>query len=89
MNLLTAKQVATKLSCSVSYVWKLPHINPTFPKPLSIGSGQEQPRATRWVDSEVTDWLLTRKPKTNEVLKNENGRAGEDVHTGTGEEVAA
>lgn len=89
MNLLTAKQVAAKLSCSISYVYKLQNIDQTFPRSLSIGVGQIESRGTRWVDAEVIAWLLTRKPKTTEVITHEDGRPSEDVHTGTGEEVAA
>lgn len=89
MNLLTVKQVASKLSCAVSYVYKLQKTDKSFPKPLSIGMGSERSRGVRWVEQDVTDWLLTRKQTTTEVLNNEDGRIGEDVHTGTGEEVAA
>ncbi len=89
MNLLTVKQVAAKLSCAVSYVYRLQQKDITFPKPMSIGMGDAKSRGVRWIDQDVVEWLLTRKLKTSEVLKNEDGRIGEDVHKSTGEEVAA
>ena len=89
MNLLNVKQVATKLSCSVSYVWKLPKADHTFPKAINIGTVEGRTRATRWADQDITDWLLTRKQNTTEVLNNEDGRPGKDLHTAAGEEVPA
>lgn len=89
MNLLNVKQVASKLSCSVSYVWTLPKSDHTFPRTFNIGMVEGRTRATRWAEHEITDWLLTRKQKTTEVLNNEDGRPGKDIHTAAGEKVPA
>ena len=87
MNLLTVKQVAAKLSCAPSYVYRLLDRDPTFPRSISIGLGEEKARGVRWVEADVTNWLLTRIQK-KEVL-DENGRVSSNVHPSTGEEVAA
>lgn len=67
MNLLTAKQVAAKLSCAESFVWARIHKDPTFPKPLRIG---ENGRATRWIEGDLHEWLLTKQRK--EVYDDDN-----------------
>lgn len=72
MNLLTAKQVAARLSCSLSFVWKLAKEDPKFPKPIQIGTGAVGcARATRWVETALDDWLLT-KQQVPEMLTNED-----------------
>ncbi|NVN99280.1 MAG: AlpA family phage regulatory protein [Geobacteraceae bacterium] len=88
MNLLTVKQVAAKLACSVSYIYVLQKRDPTFPTTVSFGLGGDVPRGIRWLDSDINQWLLTKK-QVNEVTPNENGRDSQDVHPSTGEEVAA
>lgn len=90
MNLLTVKQVAAKLSCAVSNVYRIQSLDPTFPKSISIGLGSARARGVRWADSELNAWLEQKvSNKTNEVLQNENGRDGSDVHSSTREEVTA
>lgn len=87
MNLLTVQQLAAKLSCSVSYVWRLTQQDPTFPRPLQIGMGGERARGTRWVESAVNDWLLTKQQ--DEVQAHDDGRTGVGLHQNQGEEVPA
>jgi predicted DNA-binding transcriptional regulator AlpA len=90
MNLLTVKQVAEKLSCAVSNVYRIQSLDPTFPRPISIGLGSARARGVRWVDDELTSWLMVKvSNKTNEVHQNEDGRSGQNVHTSTREEVTA
>ena len=91
MNLLTAKQLSQKLSCHDSYIWHLQKKDPSFPKPLRIGMGTERTRGTRWVDGEVTAWLLTKKQQSNhnEEVQHEDGRSGTEIHTAEGKEVPA
>lgn len=88
MNLLTVKQVSEKLTCSSSYVWKLLRVDPTFPKPIQLGLGESRPRSTRWVDSAITDWLMTKhasaNTKTDGVLTNGNSNG---KHRGLGGEL--
>jgi predicted DNA-binding transcriptional regulator AlpA len=87
MNLLTGKQIAEKLSCSKAYIYVLLKKDPTFPRPMTIGLGMDSPRGVRWVEEEITQWLLTRK--NIEVNPNEDGRFSEDLHPSEGEEVPA
>jgi predicted DNA-binding transcriptional regulator AlpA len=92
MNLLTVKQVSEKLSCSTSYIWLLLKRDPAFPKPISIGGGEERARGTRWVDGAIHEWVQSKHTTANdnnEVLTNENGRPGAEVHSDPREEVAA
>jgi predicted DNA-binding transcriptional regulator AlpA len=91
MNLLTAKQVAEKLSCHISFVWTLSKEDPSFPPPLQIGKGTVRARGTRWVDSALDNWLLTKQQgaDTAKELQHEHGRIGADVHQDSGEEVSA
>lgn len=53
MKLLRDKQVADKIGCHWSYVWKLAR-REDFPKPVKLG-----PRFTAWVDDEIDKWMLT------------------------------
>ena len=90
MNLLTVKQLSQKLSCSISYVWSLQKRDPSFPKPLSIGMGSEQARGTRWVDSDVSNWLLTKTQLNHkEEVQYEDGRSGTEIHSAADKEVTA
>lgn len=90
MKLLTVKQVADKLSCVTSNVYRMQRLDPTFPKSIVIGMGSSRARGVRWVDSEIDDWLLVKMShKTSEVQTNEDRRDGLDVHSGAREEVAA
>lgn len=99
MNLLTVNQVAEKLSCAVSWVWQLSSRDPAFPEPFSIGMGDAGTRkGTRWVESEIDEWLLTRKQGgTASVNGNANptpssdqhGEPGRKVHSAAGQEVEA
>ena len=84
MNLLTVKQVASKLACGASFIWTLTREDPTFPKPIQIGLGGERARGTRWVEAALDNWLLTKQqhptdPEQKEPL-NDDGRTGTELH---------
>lgn len=90
MQLLTVKQLSQKLSCSTSYVWSLQKRDPSFPKPLRIGmGGVERIRGTRWVDSDVSNWLLTKKQLNHNEVQHEDGRSGTEIHSAADKEVTA
>ena len=55
-TLLTDRQVADALAISRALVWKLLREDETFPRPIQLGV-----RAKRWLASEITEWLSTRK----------------------------
>lgn len=90
MNLLTDKQVAQKLACAVSYVWRLSTQDSTFPKPVRLGNpdGPRRGRVTRWVETDINEWLKNRLTNKQEV-EDEAGRTGGNVHQDSGQEVAA
>lgn len=85
MNLITAKQVASKLGCSDSFVWKLVKTDPTFPRPFKIGVGEVSARATRWVDESIDKWITSRAQGEHD----EDGRTSSALHQGAGSAVAA
>lgn len=90
MNLLTDKQVAQKLACAVSYVWRLSNQDPTFPQPVRLGDpdGPRRGRVTRWVDTDIDNWLGNKQTSKQEV-QDEDGRIGSHVHQDPRQEVAA
>lgn len=85
MKLLTLKQVAEALSCSPSYVSRLHKQDPTFPKPVILGTGDDNPRGLRWVESLLEEWVMS---KTKEVEVSEHSGNSGEVHKGTREEVS-
>jgi predicted DNA-binding transcriptional regulator AlpA len=86
MQMLTVKQVAAKLACSESYVWKLMKQDPTFPKGIRIGLGGDAQRATRLEEQAINEWLVKRIHKEND---DETGRIGAGVHRPAEQEVSA
>lgn len=55
MNLLTVKQVASKLSISRSQVWRLVRAG-TLPAPIRLSA-----QVVRWVESDLEANVLTQK----------------------------
>ena len=54
MNLLTVEDVASSLKVGKSTV--LSRSDPTFPKPITLSD-----RITRWLESDLEDWVLRHK----------------------------
>lgn len=55
MSFLRLEEVCKEVGLGVSYIYKLVRQG-DFPQPVKIGS-----KATRWVQSEVIDWMEARK----------------------------
>lgn len=55
-QLLTVKQVALKLSISISGVWAKVHTDDDFPKPLKLSAKQ-----TRWIDTELNKFVMAKR----------------------------
>lgn len=53
---------------SRSTVWRMTK-DPTFPTPICVG------RSVRWVQSEIEEWLLTRKAPTRRAGHNRPRRS--------------
>jgi predicted DNA-binding transcriptional regulator AlpA len=91
MNLLTLKQVAAKLGCHYTFVYRLMKADPAFPKAVDIGlSTSGRSRCVRWIDKELDAWLLTKKTDFVDVersVEDEDGRVDQEVHTGSEQEV--
>ena len=56
MNLLTVEDVASSLKVGKSTAWRLSRSDPTFPKPIKLSD-----RITRWLESDLEDWVLRHK----------------------------
>ena len=56
MNLLTVEAVASALKVHKVAVWRLSRSDPTFPKPIKLSD-----RITRWLESDLEDWVLRHK----------------------------
>ena len=56
MNLLTVEAVASTLKVHKVTVWRLSRSDPTFPKPIKLSD-----RITRWLESDLEDWVLRHK----------------------------
>lgn len=56
MNLLTVEVVASALKVHKVTVWRLSRSDPTFPKPIKLSD-----RITRWLESDLEDWVLRHK----------------------------
>lgn len=59
-KLLRVGEVAELLGCSKSYVYKLSHNSTTFPQPIILGPEDNRRSSSRWVLSEIEDWVNTR-----------------------------
>jgi len=59
-RLLRVGEVAELLGVSKSYVYKLAHNSTSFPKPIVLGPDDNRRSSSRWVLSEVEDWVNTR-----------------------------
>ena len=56
MNLLPVEDGASSLKVGKSTVWELSRSDPTFPKPIKLSD-----RITRWLESDLEDWVLRHK----------------------------
>ena len=56
MNLLTVEGGASSPKVGKSTVWELSMSDPTFPKPIKLSD-----RITRWLESDLEDWVLRHK----------------------------
>jgi predicted DNA-binding transcriptional regulator AlpA len=59
-RLLRVGEVADLLGVSKSYVYKLSQNTPSFPKPIVLGDESNRRSATRWVLTEIEEWVNTR-----------------------------
>ena len=53
-------EVADLLGVSRSYVYKLAQTTDNFPKPIVLGDETNKRSSSRWVLSEVEDWVNSR-----------------------------
>ena len=65
-RLLRVAEVADLLGVSKSYVYKLAQTNPDFPLPIVLGSENNKRSSSRWVLSEIEDWVSSR-PRGKEL----------------------
>ena len=56
MNLLAVEAAASALKAQKVTVWRLSRSDPTFPKPIKLSD-----RITRWLESDLEDWVLRHK----------------------------
>jgi len=59
-RLLRVAEVADILGVSKSYVYKLSQTTDSFPKPIILGPEDNRRSSSRWVLSEIEDWVNTR-----------------------------
>ena len=59
-RLLRVGEVADLLGVSRSYVYKLSSTSESFPKPIVLGDETNKRSSSRWVLSEIEDWVNTR-----------------------------
>ena len=59
-RLLRVGEVADLLGVSRSYVYKLAQTTDNFPKPSVLGDETNKRSSSRWVLSEVEDWVNSR-----------------------------
>ena len=59
-RLLRVGEVANLLSVSKSYVYKLAQNSTSFPKPIILGDDTNRRSSSRWVLTEVEDWVNSR-----------------------------
>jgi predicted DNA-binding transcriptional regulator AlpA len=65
-RLLRVGEVADLLGVSKSYVYKLAQTNPEFPLPIVLGNEHNKRSSSRWVLTEIEDWVSTR-PRGKEL----------------------
>ena len=59
-RLLRVGEVADLLGVSRSYVYKLSQNSDSFPRPIVLGPEDNNRSSSRWVLSEIEDWVNTR-----------------------------
>lgn len=64
LRILRRKQLEEKIGLSRSSIYarmdpKSPHYDPTFPKPVALGTGMKNP-PIGWLESEADRWLTDR-----------------------------
>ena len=59
-RLLRVGEGADLLGVSRSYVYKLSQNSDSFPKPIVLGPEDNKRSSSRWVLSEIEDWVNTR-----------------------------
>jgi predicted DNA-binding transcriptional regulator AlpA len=59
-RLLRVGEVADLLGVSKSYVYKLAQNSTSFPKPIVLGDETNKRSSSRWVLSEIEDWVNSR-----------------------------
>ena len=59
-KLMRVSDVAELLGVSKSYVYKLASTDPSFPIPIVLGSEHKKRSSSRWVLSEIEDWVNSR-----------------------------
>jgi predicted DNA-binding transcriptional regulator AlpA len=59
-RLLRVGEVADILGVSRSYVYKLAQNSTSFPKPIILGDESNRRSSSRWVLTEIEDWVNTR-----------------------------
>jgi predicted DNA-binding transcriptional regulator AlpA len=59
-RLLRVGEVAALLGVSKSYVYKLAQNSTSFPKPIVLGDETNKRSSSRWVLSEIEDWVNSR-----------------------------
>lgn len=59
-RLLRVAEVAELLGVSRSYVYKLSQLSEDFPKPVVLGDETNKRSSSRWVLSEIEDWVNNR-----------------------------
>jgi len=59
-RLLRVGEVADLLGVSKSYVYKLSQNSTSFPQPIVLGDPQDRRSSTRWVLTEIEDWVNSR-----------------------------
>jgi len=59
-KLMRVSEVADLLGVSKSYVYKLAQTDPTFPLPIVLGSEHSKRSSSRWVLSEIEEWVNSR-----------------------------
>jgi predicted DNA-binding transcriptional regulator AlpA len=65
-KLMRVSEVADLLGVSRSYVYKLAQTDESFPMPIVLGSEHKKRSSSRWVLSEIEDWVNSR-PRGKEL----------------------
>jgi len=59
-KLMRVSEVADLLGVSKSYVYKLAQTDTDFPLPIVLGNENSKRSSSRWVLSEIEDWVNAR-----------------------------